>query len=82
MGIAFDEFTGLAMTTAFEDLEGPVRTLRRLLYHTLRRQSFVVLAEEWWHFELGTRLWSALTGRPAGTDRPRHDSTHLNPVIL
>jgi D-alanyl-D-alanine dipeptidase len=25
-------------------------------------QGFVVLAEEWWHFEYGTRLWSALTG--------------------
>ncbi|MFC4048432.1 M15 family metallopeptidase [Actinomadura syzygii] len=64
LGTAFDEFTDQAMTTAFENLPGPVRTLRRLLYHALRRQGFVVLAEEWWHFEFGTRLWSSLTGQP------------------
>lgn len=64
LGTAFDEFTTLAMTAAFENLAGPVRTLRRLLYHTLQQQGFVVLAEEWWHFEFGTRLWSALTGQP------------------
>jgi hypothetical protein len=23
----------------------------------------IVLAEEWWHFEYGTRLWSTITGR-------------------
>ncbi|MFC7592023.1 M15 family metallopeptidase [Nonomuraea antimicrobica] len=64
LGTAFDEFSHLAAARAFEHVAGPVRTLRRLLYHTLRRQGFVVLAEEWWHFEFGTRLWSALTGRP------------------
>ncbi len=65
LGTTFDEFTDTATTTAFEDTPGPVRTLRRLLYHTLRRQGFVALAEEWWHFECGTRLWSGLTSRPA-----------------
>jgi zinc D-Ala-D-Ala dipeptidase len=65
LGTTFDEFTDSAATTAFEDTPGAVRALRRLLYHTLRQQGFVVLAEEWWHFEFGTRLWSALTGRPA-----------------
>lgn len=53
-----------AAARAFEATPGPVRTLRRLLYHVLRGQGFVVLAEEWWHFEFGTRPWSALTGRP------------------
>jgi D-alanyl-D-alanine dipeptidase len=24
----------------------------------------IVLAEEWWHFEYGTRLWSTITGYP------------------
>jgi D-alanyl-D-alanine dipeptidase len=65
LGTSFDEFADAAATSAFEGTPGPVRSLRRLLYHTLRRQGFVVLAEEWWHFEFGTRLWSALTGRPA-----------------
>ncbi|MEV5576742.1 M15 family metallopeptidase [Spirillospora sp. NPDC052269] len=70
LGTAFDEFTPLTTTTAFEHLPGPERTLRRLLYNTLRAQEFVVLAEEWWHFEFGTRLWSALTGQP-----PRYGPT-------
>lgn len=65
LGTTFDEFTDLAAARAFEITPGPVRTLRRLLYHVLRGQGFVVLAEEWWHFEFGTRLWSALTGRPS-----------------
>lgn len=65
LGTGFDEFTDLAQARAFEHVPGPVRTLRRLLYHTLRRHGFVVLAEEWWHFEYGTRLWSALAGQRA-----------------
>lgn len=65
LGTAFDEFTDSAATAAFEGIPGPVRPLRRLLFHTLRRQGFVALAEEWWHFEFGTRLWSVLTGQPA-----------------
>jgi D-alanyl-D-alanine dipeptidase len=64
LGSGFDEFTDLTATRAFESSPGPVRALRRLLYHGLRAQGFVVLAEEWWHFEYGTRLWSALTGEP------------------
>ncbi|MFI6793174.1 M15 family metallopeptidase [Nonomuraea sp. NPDC050383] len=64
LGTVFDDFTELAGATAFEHVPGPVRALRRLLYHSLRRQGFVVLAEEWWHFEFGTRLWSALKGEP------------------
>ena len=64
LGTGFDEFSALAATAAFEAEPGPVRTLRRLLYWTLRRHGFVVLAEEWWHFEFGTRLWSTITGHP------------------
>jgi zinc D-Ala-D-Ala dipeptidase len=65
LGTAFDEFTELARTRAFDHVADPVRGLRRLLYHTLRQQDFVVLAEEWWHFEFGTRLWSVLASQPA-----------------
>jgi D-alanyl-D-alanine dipeptidase len=64
LGTAFDECVGATAAVAYETVPGPERDLRRLLYHTLRAQGFVVLAEEWWHFEYGTRLWSALTGRP------------------
>ena len=44
---------------------GPARDLRRVLYRTMAAQGFVVLAREWWHFEYGTRLWAAVTRRPA-----------------
>jgi D-alanyl-D-alanine dipeptidase len=65
LGTPFDDFTASASADAFEDRPGPVRTLRRLLYHQMRDQGYVILAEEWWHFELGTRLWSVLSDRPA-----------------
>jgi D-alanyl-D-alanine dipeptidase len=50
---------------AREGAEAPdvlARDLRRLLYAVMSSQGFVVLAREWWHFEYGTRLWSAVTG--------------------
>lgn len=70
LGTTFDEFTDVTATTAFEEISGSERKLRRLLYHTLRSQGFTVLAEEWWHFEFGTRLWSGLT-----RDFPRYGPT-------
>ncbi len=64
LGTPFDNTTDLAATAAFETRPGSTRALRRLLYFSLREQGFVVLAEEWWHFEFGTRLWSVLTRSP------------------
>jgi D-alanyl-D-alanine dipeptidase len=64
LGTGFDEFTGDTAATAFEHRPGSVRGLRRLLHHSLAGQGLVTLAEEWWHVEFGTRLWSGLTGRP------------------
>lgn len=64
LGTGFDEFNDLTATRSFERFTGPVRALRRLLFHCLIGQDFVVLAEEWWHFEYGTRLWSAVSGKP------------------
>lgn len=62
LGTDFDDFTDDAWTAAFESRPGPDRELRRLLYWTMRRAGFVVLHCEWWHFELGTRRWGAITG--------------------
>ena len=72
LGTSFDEFGDAAYTAHFEGEPGPVRTLRRLLYWALREQGFVVLAEEWWHFEYGTRQWAALCKEPVlyGSIRP------------
>jgi zinc D-Ala-D-Ala dipeptidase len=63
LGTVFDDFGAASAAAAFEDDPGPVRTLRRLLFWSLRAEGLVALAEEWWHFEYGTRLWSAVTGR-------------------
>jgi D-alanyl-D-alanine dipeptidase len=64
LGTQFDEFTSATPLKAFEKAPGRVRDLRRLLYHSLRDCGYVALAEEWWHFEYGTRLWSVITCEP------------------
>lgn len=62
LGTDFDDFTPRAHADALEGEPGPARELRRLLYWTMRRQGFVVIACEWWHYEYGTPRWAALTG--------------------
>ena len=69
LGTDFDEFTELAFTDALESPVGDTarvaRDLRRMLVSAMHTRGFVVLAREWWHFEYGTRLWSAVMDRPA-----------------
>lgn len=69
LGTDFDEFTPMAFTESLEGSAGEGRKvdrdLRRMLLEAMHRQDFVVLAREWWHFEYGTRLWSAVLNRPA-----------------
>lgn len=62
LGTGYDDFTPLAHAAAFENQVGPVRELRRLLFWALSGAGFVVLANEWWHFEFGTRRWASITG--------------------
>jgi zinc D-Ala-D-Ala dipeptidase len=64
LGTQFDDFSDVARTDAFEDRPGRVQSLRRLMFWTLSAHGMVVLAEEWWHYEYGTRLWSTVTGCP------------------
>jgi D-alanyl-D-alanine dipeptidase len=64
LGSNFDEFTEAAWAAAFENSAGRVRELRRVLYTAMSSQGFIVLKYEWWHFEIGTRRWSAITGEP------------------
>lgn len=64
LGTTFDAFTPLAHTDAFETRPGQVRDLRRLLFWAMREHGFIALDCEWWHFELGTRRWAAVTGQP------------------
>lgn len=70
LGTGFDAFVPRAFARS---LEGPdavaadrlPRDLRRLLRSAMTARGFVQLASEWWHFEFGTRLWAAVTGRDA-----------------
>jgi D-alanyl-D-alanine dipeptidase len=62
LGTPFDDFTDDARADAFERTPGRVRALRRLLYWAMAAEEFVVIDCEWWHFELGTRRWAAITG--------------------
>lgn len=62
LGTDFDDFTSAAHADHLEHSAGIVRDLRRLLYHAMRTEDFVVLDCEWWHFEHGTRYWAAVTG--------------------
>lgn len=62
----FDDFTDGAHADA---LEGSLSTataidrdVRRMLYWHMHAAGFVVLQQEWWHFEFGTRRWAAITG--------------------
>jgi zinc D-Ala-D-Ala dipeptidase len=61
LGSAFDDFTDEARADAYEGTPGRVRQLRRLLYWAMRDQDFIVIDCEWWHYEIGTRRWGAIT---------------------
>ncbi|WP_281370752.1 M15 family metallopeptidase, partial [Nocardioides stalactiti] len=62
LGTDFDEFVPAAHADALEHEPGLARDLRRLLWSAMTGAGFVVLTQEWWHFESGTRRWAAVTG--------------------
>lgn len=62
LGTPFDDFSPKAHADSFERIPGKIRQLRRLLYWVMRSSGFIVINCEWWHFELGTRRWAAITG--------------------
>lgn len=69
LGTGFDDFTERAHADHLEGVDDDhpdlaARDGRRVLAHAMRGAGFVVLDCEWWHFETGTRYWSAVTGRP------------------
>lgn len=76
LGTSFDDFTIAARADSLEITPGPARDLRRLLYHAMRAEGFVVLDCEWWHYEFGTRRWAALTGQ-----EPLYGPAHLDEYL-
>jgi D-alanyl-D-alanine dipeptidase len=68
MGGQFDELSDRSHPLFYErgDLtseEEQFRESRRALARAMAEQDFVRLKTEWWHFEFGTDLWAAETGR-------------------
>ena len=68
-GGGYDDFTDQAHADFFETGQRQPdgarendRAVRRMLFWAMREQGFVVLQQEWWHFEFGTRRWAAITG--------------------
>ena len=62
LGTEFDDFSDIARTDALESIDSTERSLRRLLFWTMRSSGFVVIDCEWWHFEYGTRRWAEING--------------------
>jgi zinc D-Ala-D-Ala dipeptidase len=62
----FDDFTDGAHADLLETnplIASTVdRDVRRMLFWHMHNAGFVVLQQEWWHFEFGTRRWAAITG--------------------
>ena len=70
-GTGFDDLTPRAHAAALEGEPGPDRDVRRMLYHAMASEGFVVFDGEWWHFEHGTRRWAAISGKWAGCQGSR-----------
>ena len=66
MGTAFDDFTDLSFTAAFENSKfEEIKYNRRMLYWTMLKAGFTNLPSEWWHYDYGDRFWSCCKGKPA-----------------
>jgi D-alanyl-D-alanine dipeptidase len=65
LGTAFDAFVPEAGARALEDVPGPARDNRRLLFWAMHEHGFTAYVEEWWHFDHGDQFWGLATGRPA-----------------
>lgn len=63
LGSNFDQFDDFAHLHAFESEDSALRNMRRLLFHAMDGAGFVGYAQEWWHYEWGTRRWAAVRGR-------------------
>lgn len=75
MGGEFDELTDRSRADYYDDATGePARTFakrRGVLLAAMQTAGFERLPTEWWHFELGTRLWAdASPDRTPSLTRP------------
>lgn len=64
LGTDYDEFSGNARLTAFEDADGVTRRLRRMLAAAMLSAGFAPYPLEWWHWSYGDDVWAAHYRRP------------------
>jgi D-alanyl-D-alanine dipeptidase len=66
----FDDFTQKGAADYFDthdpkdETEALEKWGRELVRDAMLAAGFVGIQQEWWHFEMGTRHWSAVTGNP------------------
>ncbi len=67
MGVAFDEFSNLTNSNAYEknNMDIEIRNNRRLLYDVMTRAGFTNLPSEIWHYDYGDRAWAFYNKKPA-----------------
>lgn len=65
LGTDFDAFVPEAGARALEDVPGPVRDRRRILFWAMAAQGFTAYAAEWWHFDRGDQFWALAAGASA-----------------
>lgn len=63
MGCEFDDFSSLANTTYFENIDGKVKENRRMLYHSMIKAGFTNFKNEWWHYDYNDIFYASLTNK-------------------
>jgi len=65
LGSDFDWFDHAAHRMSFEDRDGPVRRLRRLLEGVLVGAGLAPYPLEWWHWSYGDDIWASANACPS-----------------
>ena len=75
LGTTFDAFVDAAGARALEDVPGPSRDHRRILFWAMTSAGFTPYVEEWWHYDLGDQFWGLQSGQTAryGAAAPPQD---------
>ena len=64
LGTDFDSFDRSAHLSAFEQIDGTTRRLRRLLARVLLEAGFAPYPLEWWHWSYGDDVWRSYHDAP------------------
>ena len=65
LGSDYDAFDETATLGAFENEDGLVRRLRRLLANVMHSAGMICYDSEWWHWSYGDDFWAAAVNLPS-----------------